>query len=93
MSFTNSTFTVEINGAPIFVFQAKRQSDAEEICREWAERYLADLVAKDVLVYDGNPSIKVRLARANELAAYGVAPDASTSPDDVKLVYLVDYFP
>ena len=93
MSFSNSTFTVEINGAPIFVFQAKRHSDAEEICREWTEGYLADLLAKEVLVYDGNPSVKVRLARANELTAYKAAPDASTSPDDVKLVYLVDYSP
>ena len=90
MPFSNSTFTVDINGVPIFVFQAKRHGDAEEVCREWTETYLADLVAKDLVVYDANSSIKVRLARSDELTAYQTA---TSSSDDVKLVYLVNLSP
>jgi hypothetical protein len=93
MPFSNSTFTVDINGAPIFVFQAKRHGDAEEVCSEWTETYLADLVAKDLVVYDANSSIKVRLARSDELTAYQTATDATSSSDDVKLVYLVNLSP
>jgi hypothetical protein len=90
MSFSNSTFTVDINGVPIFVFQAKRHVDAEEICREWTETHLPDLLAKDFLVYDANSSIKIRLARQDELSAYQKATKASSSADDVKMVYLVN---
>ena len=43
-----------------------------------------------VPVYDNNSILDVRLARPNEAALYRKAADASQSPDDLLLIYLVE---
>jgi hypothetical protein len=93
MAFSYSTFTVEINEVPIFVFQATRHSEADEICREWTEKHLDEWLAKEAAVYDPHPSIKVRLAHPDERASYENATDTSASTGDIKLVYLVNFAP
>jgi len=35
LSFSPSTFTLEIDGKPTLVFQTKWQGDADELCRHW----------------------------------------------------------
>jgi hypothetical protein len=92
VAFSHSTFTVEINGLPIFVFQARRQTEAEEICREWIETSINDLVAKNVIVYDASSSVKVRLARPDERASYQSLTTTGITPSlqGINLVYLID---
>jgi hypothetical protein len=91
MPFSRSTFTVDINGVAIFVFQAKRHSEAEEVCREWTAQHLSKLLARDVLESDAPPSINVRIAHADERAAYEAANVQAASEHDVTLVYLVNF--
>jgi hypothetical protein len=93
MPFSRSTFTVDINELAILVFQATRHSEAEEICREWTEQHLSKLFADGVLQSDAPASVNVRIAHANERAAYEAATVPSSSSDDVTLVYLVDFVP
>ena len=91
MSFSYSTFAVEIDGVPMLVFQAGKHSEAEEICREWTEKNLSDLCAKYAVVYDANSSIKVRLARPAERASYQNATTTDTAASQgVRLVYLAN---
>jgi hypothetical protein len=82
---------VDINGVAIFAFQAKRHSEAEEVCREWTAQHLSKLLAQNVLESDAPPSINVRIARADERAAYEAANVQVASEDDVTLVYLVNF--
>jgi hypothetical protein len=89
MPFSRSTFTVDINGVATFVFQTKRHSEAEEVCREWTAQHLSTLLASDVLT-DAAPSIKVRIAHPDERTAYAAANVQVTSEDDVTLVYLAN---
>jgi len=86
MPFSRSTFTVDVNGVAILVFQTKRHSEAEEVCREWTAQHL-----KDVLESDATPSINVRIAHADERAAYAAANIQVASEDDVTLVYLANF--
>ena len=64
MPFSRSTFTVEIDGVPTFVFQATRQIEAEEICSEWCAKNLQHLIELNII--DARASTKVRIARSNE---------------------------
>jgi hypothetical protein len=91
MPFSRSTFTVDINGVAIFVFQAKRHSEAEGVCRKWTAQHLSTLLARDVLESDAPPSINVRIAHADERAAYEAANVQAASEHDVTLVYLVNF--
>ncbi|WP_156439491.1 hypothetical protein [Bradyrhizobium valentinum] len=91
MPFSRSTFTVDINGVAIFVFQAKRHSEAEEVCREWTAEHLSELLARNFLESDAPPSINVRIAHADERSAYETANAQVASEDDVTLVYLVNF--
>jgi hypothetical protein len=82
MPFSRSTFTAEINEVAIFVFQATRHSEAEEICRQWTAQYLSKLLASGVLQSTAAASVNVRIAHATVQPA---------STDGVTLVYLVDF--
>jgi hypothetical protein len=47
MSFSFSTFTVEIDGVPTISFRAKWYAEAEDICRGWANLNWDEMVAND----------------------------------------------
>jgi hypothetical protein len=47
LSFSPSTFTLEINGEPTLVFQTKWQRDADELCRDWVKSHWDELVSRD----------------------------------------------
>jgi len=91
MIYSCSTFTVEINGFPTVVLQTKWHSEAEQICRAWAQQHC------DQLTTTGRhgglklpPIVKLRLAHADEKAAYEGAGREVEYHNGVKIVYLVD---
>jgi hypothetical protein len=89
MSFSLSTFTVEINGTPTVAFQAKWQTEADEICR--ANLHRDEIAEEQVGGIPTQPVIKVRLASTPEKAAY-YEPAASVIEffGNVKIVKLID---
>lgn len=91
MSYSISTFTVEINGVPAVVFQAKWHSEADEICRAWTNRHWDQLITKGRHAgLELEPIIKLRLAHADEKDVYGVGSLGAEHFGDVTVVYLVD---
>jgi hypothetical protein len=91
MSFSLSTFTVEINGTPTIAFQARWHAEADDICRGWANLHWDEISSKGPRSGVALPPIiKVRLARASEKAAYQVAGDDVDFFGEVKTVKLID---
>jgi hypothetical protein len=91
MSFSPSTFTVEINGRPTIVFRAKWHAEADEICRGWANLHWDEIQAKEPTRRVQLPPVfKVRLAFATEKAAYEAANDDGELYGEVKLVRIID---
>jgi len=90
MSYSNSTFTVEIDGTPTIVFQAKWHSEADEICRGWAQYHWEQLPKKELRGYELPPFVKVRLAHADERSRYGAEDARSEFYEEVKIVYLIE---
>jgi hypothetical protein len=91
MSYSTSTFTVEINGVPAVVFQTKWHSEADEICRAWADRHWDQLITKGR--HGGlelPPIIKLRLAHADEKEAHSVRSNGAEDHGGVTVVYLID---
>lgn len=91
MSYSHSTFTVEISSVPVVIFQTKWHREADEICRIWTQQHW------DQLTTTGRhgglelpPIIKLRLAHADEKAGYDAASKGAEYHDDVKVVYLID---
>ena len=89
MSFSLSTFVVEIGNIPRIVFQAKWQADADLICREWIEAHWDELSKKGRGGVDLPPAFRLRLARPSERAAYDADKDAALF-GDVKIVRLTN---
>jgi bifunctional non-homologous end joining protein LigD len=89
MPFSRSTFTVEIDGVPTFVFQATRQIEAEEICSEWCAINLQHLIELNII--DARASTKVRIARSSERAEYENKVAGASSKETVPLVYLKNF--
>jgi hypothetical protein len=89
MPFSRSTFTVEIEGVPAFVFQATRQIEAEEICSEWCAKNLQHLIELNII--DARASTKVRIARSSERAEYENKVAGASSQETVPLVYLKNF--
>ena len=90
MSFSLSTFTVEINGTSTIAFQAKWQAEADEICRGWANLHWDEIAEERIGGIAIPPVIKVRLASAPEKAAYEAAGDHIEFFGDVKILKLID---
>jgi hypothetical protein len=91
MSYSISTFTVEINGVPAVVFQTKWHSEADEICRAWAHRHWDRLVTKGR--HGGlefAPIIKLRLAHVDEKEIYGDGSNGTEYYGSATVVYLID---
>jgi hypothetical protein len=90
LSFSFSTFTLEIDGKPTLIFQAKWQAEADELSREWVQAHRDQLVTKDRYGNDFPPILKVRIAKSAEKAAYDVGAENAGVYRDVKVVKLVD---
>jgi hypothetical protein len=90
MDFAQSTFTVEINQTPTFVFQAKWAAEAEDIGFGWAQDHSHQISTKGPHGTDLPAVIKVRVARPPEKAAYEAEGNNSETYKGVKIVYLVD---
>jgi hypothetical protein len=90
MTYSNSTFTIEIDATPTAVLQAKWQSEADEICRGWTQYHWEQLLTKGHHGLEFPPVVKVRLARADERAAYDGEGGSVEFYEEVKIVYLVN---
>lgn len=90
MSFSFSTFTIEINAVPTVAFQAKWQADADQICRDWLHTHWDQLSAKGPGGIDLPPIFKLRLARASEREAYEAERTGFEFCGEVKLVNLIE---
>jgi hypothetical protein len=88
LSFSPSTFTLEIDGKPMLVFQTKWQGDADELCRDWVKSHWDQLVSKDRYGNDLPPIVKVRMARSTEKSAYDAAAESAEPFRDVKMFRL-----
>ena len=88
MSFSPSTYPLEIDGKPKLVFQTKWQGDADALCRDWVKSHWDELVSKDRYGNDLPPILKVRMARSNEKSAYDAAAESAEPFRDVKMVRL-----
>jgi len=90
MSYSNSTFAIEINGTPAVIFQAKWHSEADEICQGWTRYHWEQLPRTELRGYELPPFVKVRLARADERARYDTEVESFEFYGEVKIVYLID---
>jgi len=90
MNYSNSTFTVEINGVPAVAFQTKWHAEADEICRAWTQQHWDQLTMRGRYGHELPPIIKLRLAHANEKAAYDGASKGAEYHNGEKVVYLID---
>jgi len=88
MSYSPSTFTVEINGVPAVVLQAKWHSEADELCRAWVNRHLTTKGQHAELELP--PIVKLRLAHADEKEAYDLGSDGAEYDGHAMIVYLID---
>jgi hypothetical protein len=90
MPFSRSTFTVEIDDVPTFVFQAKPQIEAEVICSEWCAQNLQRLIELNII--GARAATKVRIARSDERAKYETEVlGVNNNKETVPLVYLKKY--
>lgn len=90
MSYSTSTFTVEINGVSAIAFEAKWHARAEQICRLWTQQHWEQLMTPRSNGLDWPPFVKLRLAHVDEKAAYEAANQGAEFHDEVRVVYLID---
>jgi hypothetical protein len=89
--FSHSLFTIEVNGTPTVVLQAKRHRDAERFCGQHQLRAeLSTLTSNGIPLCDTSATMKVRLATAEEAVLYRRATQSTESSSDTNVVYPVD---
>jgi hypothetical protein len=91
MSFSLSTFTLEVNQSPTLVFQAKRATAAEDIGFGWAQDHVNEISIKGPHGTDLPAVIKVRVARRAEKATYLAESGNSEFYHGVKMVFLAEW--
>jgi hypothetical protein len=85
-----STFTIEVDGRPTLAFKARKYAEAEAICEDEGLRTRLSLLnSGQIPVCGDHATLVVRLAHPDEAVLYRQAAGASSSSDDVTLVYLV----
>ena len=90
MSFSLSPFTLEIDGKPTLVFEAKWHVEADEICRSWVRSNWNPIPKQGPNGIEFPPVFKVRLAHASEKAAYQADIAHAELHGEVHVVKLVD---
>src|ERR1700742_533806 len=88
MSFSPSTFTIEIDAVPTVAFQAKWQADADRVCKDWLHTHWEKISAKGPGGIEMPPIFKLRLARTAEKAAYEAEGTGFEFCGEVKIVKL-----
>jgi hypothetical protein len=88
LSYSLSTFTLEIDGKPTLVVRAKWQAEADELCRDWVQSH--GVVSIGPHGAELRPLLKVRIARSAEKTAYDASVNSTELYRDVKIVKLVD---
>ena len=88
MSFSPSTFTIEIGAVPKVAFQAKWQADADQICKDWLRAHWDQLSSTGPGGIELPPIFKLRLARTDERAAYEAEGTEVEFCGEVKIVRL-----
>lgn len=94
MSFSLSTFTLEIDGKPTLVLRTKWRVNAEDYCRAWVQANRDELTTKRADELDlpliSRPAITLRMALAIEKAAYEASEQIAQVFHDVSVVKLTD---
>ena len=94
MSFSQSTFTLDIDGKPTLVLRTKWRVNAEDYCRDWVQAHRDELATKGPYGSDlpliSRPAITLRMARAVEKAAYEASAHSAQLFDDVSVFMLTD---
>ena len=88
MSFSLSTFTLDIDGKPRLVLRAKWEAEADEICRAWVQAHWDELTREGPYGAELPPPIKLRMARTDEKAAYETNVNSALLFHDVSIVML-----
>jgi hypothetical protein len=88
-SYSLSKFTLDIDGKPTLVLQAKWQVVADELCRDWVQSHWDQVVSKGPRGEDVRPIVRIRLARSAEKAAYQACTDGAEFYGGVKIAKLV----
>ena len=88
-SYSLSKFTLDIDGKPTLVVQAKWQVVADELCRDWVQSHWDQVVSKGPRGEDRRPIVRIRLARSAEKAAYQAYTDRAEFYGGVKIVKLI----
>jgi len=88
VSFSLSTFTLDIDGKPMLVLRAKWQADADEICRAWVQAHWDELTREGPYGAELPPAIRLRMARAAEKIAYDANAHSALIFHDVSIVML-----
>jgi hypothetical protein len=94
VSFSLSTFTLEIDGKPTLVLRTKWRVNAEDYCRAWVQANRDELTTKRADELDlpliSRPAITLRMALAIEKAAYEASEQIAQVFHDVSVVKLTD---
>jgi hypothetical protein len=86
-----SIWTLEVDGRPTLAFEAKRYREANELChQDWLRVELGLHKLNDVPLCGVDSHLRIRLARPAEMVLYRQAAEANNSPDDIRLVYLIE---
>ena len=83
-------FIVEVSGVAAAAFQAKWHSEADRICQAWVQQHLNQLQITGQHGSELPAVVRLRLAHANEKAAYDLASGEGENYDGVKVMNLVD---
>ena len=90
MSFSLSTFTLDIDGKPRLVLRAKWEAQADEICRAWVQAHWDELTGEGPYGAELHPAVRLRMARPTEKAAYETNVHNAMLFHDVSIVMLTE---
>jgi hypothetical protein len=90
MSFSLSTFTLEVDGKPTLVFAAKWQVEADQICQSWVQSNWDHIPKQRLHGIELPPALKVRLAHSSEKATYEAEAGRAELCGNVHVVKLAD---
>jgi hypothetical protein len=87
-------FTLEVDGRPIFAFEAVTARGAQQLAKErWLLDDLMILASGGAPLRTSQSKLSVRLATAEEAVVFASVASAAKPSDEVLLAYLVDLDP
>jgi hypothetical protein len=90
-SLLPSIFTIEIGGTPTLTFEAQNLREARELCHEqWLKDDLSEAKFDGVPLWDGQATLRARIALLDERALFIEAKNNGQPSDGLMLVYLVE---